>query len=587
MSAVDPRTGQVVYIPGIYSDTEVVSDLAGVVPTFQVAMVLADAEQGYPYNVLDNRWDHETIGWHSLRGSASSAKTWFGQDSDMGVAMAGAKRHGLPAAYCVCMSPLVRASVIATSTGPVNEATIGARRYGWPGNHIKVKVTAGPTLEVTPVKHFSRLTADAASGATRIYVRDNTWAAPNKSITIGDNDSTNEVLVVSKVGVELDSNGQDLFWVEFTSGTAAAYTTAQYAGIVEYDENNKEAPAAFTTTQAMIDWIQKSSHELEAKKEATFSAAALLTVSSATALKDITAWGTVTNGTSPSSGVADYNAFITDQDESQWDAFAEETQKYPRGFLAVSSASTVHGALRDWAVTKRNEGYPIAAVVGCGWGDVVVGAGDDTDPKYRAGVLNSQDVQLVAGGLDRRGAHISTAPAVFGLRMGAPIPHNLTGDDLFYSEVEVRWDERSSGDLTALLRAGVTTYRLSNGQTIRWRVARGLSTLADNAVAWNTATADTALIMQRDLADYVDRIIRTELEATQVGADRVDAASIGAVIARKGEKLLVRRGLVTSFTITSILKNATGTGYDVKWRVTLPVTTDFITMTTTIYLGEE
>ncbi len=583
-----PATGQPVYIPGVYTDTDVVSDLPGPLPAFMVPMVLADAEEGYPITIETDRFDHETVTWWKFRGTASSSRDWFGADSDMATVMAWAKRNGLPNAYCVAINPLTRAKVVATSVGPINQVTIAARKFGAPGGHIKIKCTGGatPTLEVTPLKHYSRLTATAAIAATTIYVRDNSWVRDGMTISIGDATSANVDMIVDSTGTSLDSDGQVLYWVKLTSALAAEQAIADYAMIVEYDDTAMEAPDAFTTVAEMVTWIQESSEYLEAKTEVTFSGAAIIVLATATPIKDVAVWAAPTDGTSPASTSTEYDDFITLIDATGWDEFAESEQVVPQAFYAATDSSTAHGALRDWAIAKRAEGYPVSITTGVGWGDVVLDAGNDTDPKFRLAALNSQDVCLCVGGIDKLASYLTLGPSVYGRRVGGGIPHNLTNDDMFYSEVEVKWDERGSGELTALHRAGACTYRLSMAGTIRYRISQGLSSLQSNASAWNESTADTCLLMQRDLADYVERIMRTDLDMTQVGADEVSPGTIGAVIIRRADKL-VKRGLITGYTITSITLNDSGAGYDVDWRLSLPTTNDFITLRTTIYIGEE
>ena len=187
----------------------------------------------------------------------------------------------------------------------------------------------------------------------------------------------------------------------------------------------------------------------------------------------------------------------------------------------------------------------------------------------------------------RLARYLSFRPAVWGRRLEKGIPHNLTNDDLFYSELEVMWDERESGERTTLHKGGVCVYRLSIQSSIRFRISEGLSTLQANSVSWNESTKDSALVMQRDLADFIDRIIKLDLDGLQVGADEVTAASVGGVVIRRAQLSLLKRGLVTDFRVSSVSLNESGAGFDLQWSVTMPVTTDFITVVTTILIGEE
>lgn len=587
MPSITTPAGRKAYVPGVYSGFDVVSDLPGALPDFQVPLIIGEAEEGYPFDVRGSQEAHENLSPFVLRGTSSSAGTLFGPDSDLAVAFQYAKRHGLPQAYCVAINALTRAKVIATSTGPVNQMTVMAQKYGAPGNWIKIRFNAG-VLEVTPVKNYSRLTANALTTDTRVYVRDNSWVQVDTDVVLGANNVTALTRTVTAVGTDLDANGQVLYWIEFDSALGSALTTAQYAIVLEYDETSKETSPAFSAGegQLLLDWLQNDSEFLNGTKHANFTGALPITLATATALKDITAWGTVTAGTTPSQTPTNHSDFITDLDASETDLFSLETQSIHQAFLIVDGTSTVHASWRDWASAKRAEGWAVSITTGARWGDVVVGAGDDTDPLFRAAALNSQDVALCCGGLDRLDAYLSFAPAVFGRRIEGGIPHNLTNDDLQYTEIEVQWDERNAGELTALHRGGALVYRLSNQSNIRYRISQGLSTLQQNANSWNEVTDDTPLLMQRDLADYIDRILKLDLDERQVGADRVTADTVAAVVVRRAQTSLIKRGLIEEFRVTSITLNESGAGFDVQWAVRLPTTVDFITMVTTILIGE-
>jgi hypothetical protein len=584
MPANETPNGLMVYVPGVYSRVDVVSDLPGALPPFQVPFVIGSADEGIPYDVASKAYAHEVLPWWRLTGTATKTREVYGPDCDLSTGMVYAKRHGLPAAYTVCLSPLTRATILVTSTGPVSQFTIAARSFGAAGGHIKLSLDTG-ALTVTPVKRYSFLTEDASSGDTRIYVRDNSWITEGLTVTIGDNAGADADYEVASTGSSLSPTGQIVRWVELTTSLAADCDVAQYGLVCIHDEARMEAPDAFTTGQEMLDWIQGSSKYLEANKHANFTDVVPINVATATAFKDITAWGTRVDGTSPAAGLSDYQAFIAQMDASGWDEFAEAEQVLPQAFLALSADSEVHAELRDWAGAKRSEGYPISVITGCDWGDIVVSATDDTSPVFRARALNSQDIALVAGGMDYLAAFLSTAAAVFGRRLGAGIPHNLTNDSLLYGTLETRWDERGNGELTSLLKAGVITYRLSQSAPYRFVVAQGISTLQANLSSWNVTTKDTCLLMQRDLADDVDRALKEDLSSQQVGADRVTAATVAATVLRRLQ-LLVKKGKILGFTISSVTLNAGATGYDVAWSVRLPQTIDFINLVTQIQIGD-
>lgn len=577
-------TGESTRIPGVYSNFEVVSSLPGALPDFQIPVVMAAAEWGFPFDIDDHHEAHENYGQFQWVGTPSACKAFYGQDSDMGVVFAEAALHSLPGAYCCCMSALTRASVVATSVGPINEAKIYSRRYGWVGGWIKLQVAGGLQVDVTVPTRFTRLTANAALAATRVYVRDNSWIQIGASYEIGDNTNANVVRTVADKGTEYGATGQKLYWVEFTAAIGANHTTADFAAIAQYPATVTESSATFTTATEVFDWIRNSSKWIDVVQDAAWTGAAWIALAADTCIKEIAVWAAPTDGTSPAPVLADYTDWITDMDATEWDEFVASQGVFPRLFYVADHLSTVHAAMRAWAVSKRVEGYPVAIMSGCAWGDHVIGAGNDTAPEFRAAALNNQDFALAAGGKDFLGAFLSTGPAYFGLRAGSPVGHNLTNDDIQYEQLERLWDERNSGELTTLARAGLLVYRLSAGRRPRYRVMEGLSTLATNDNSWNTVDATTCLTAQRDLADYVDRVFKLELDGMQLGADEVDEASIAAVLHRKATQLR-KAGMITDYKLVQNELDASGAGYNVTPAVKLPTTTDFIGLTTRIVVG--
>lgn len=583
-------TGQVVYIPGVYSKTIVRSDLPGPLPQFHVPVIVGDADEAsYPFNFdsVKVEQEDERHPFVSL-GTTGAVGEEYGPDSDLAVATAFAKRHGMPWSYYIAGNALTRATVPAHSAGPIVQGSIYARKFGAIGGHIQLAVVGGTTVTITPPKRYSRLTADALTGATRLYVKASDWLAPGDVIHVGDNNTANAQKTVASVGSELTSTGQVRYYVEITAALAADLTTAQYGLILQYDTQAQETPAAFSTVQEMMDWFNDESEYLGFQKaSATFTnPASLIALATATPLKEIAAWGVAVPGTSPAGTSGNHTTLIASLDSTDWDRFALDQQVIPRAFLVLSSSDTVHGLWRDWAIAKRTLGESVSIDMGCAWGDVSTTANDDTNPRVRAGTLDCDSVSLWAGGLNKIASYLSLAAATFGLRVGRGLRHNLTNDDLLYDSVERVWDERGAGELTYLHRGGVGTYRLSTaGGSIRYRVSQGLTTRQLNASAWNESDATTPLIMQRDLADFIDRVMREEFDGTQVGADEVTRESVAAVAVRKLQQLK-RRGYITSYTITGIELDATGAGWNVTYSVRLPVTNDYMGLTTTILIGE-
>lgn len=579
--------GRAVYVPGVYTKQIVLASLQGQAPEFLVPVLLGGGWEGRPYNANSRRFSEEPeVTPFVYCGTQSAAQIEYGPDAEVSVGMAYAKRHGLPFAFVSCLSDLVRFEVPVTSTGPIVQFTLYGKKYGAPINHYRLTAPSGTSLVITPVERYTPLTADATGTDRRIYVADNSWLRPGQTVWIGDNNTADATKVIKRIGVEPTADGQDRAYVEFTTTIGGAFALAQYALIYTLSTVSEESPV-FANAQDMIDWLNEESQYLGAHKEGTFSnPASVIAVSSATVLKEISAWGTVVPGESPAPTDGDYDDFIALMDASAWDLFVSTALVVPQAFCALTASSTAQGALRDWAQAKRTEGYPISVTAGCAWGDVVIGAGDDTDPVFRARALNSQDFMLCAGGLNKLGSYLSTAPAVWGRRIGAGVGHNLTNDPLIYSSPEVKWDERNSGELTTLTRAGVVTYRLSVGGVPRFVVSEGLSTLQDNAQAWNPTTGQTPLVMQRDIVDLVQRDLRDNFEQLQVGADNVDTDTTAALAQSRCDYYQRRRQILTSYTINRNEVDDSGAGINLDVCIVPIGTVDFIGITLAVLVGD-
>lgn len=581
--------GQVHYVPGVYTSTKVVSSLPGPLPAFHIPVILGHATHGRPYNVDSKITAVETApGPYQLCRTEAKVAELYGAESDVHRAARVAFRHGLPFAFVGGMSDMVRASIVVDDGGgtPVEQFTLYPRQWGPAPAWAKIKWD-GTTWTTTPVKRYAMLAANAGASATRLYLAgDHTWLTEGAAVVVGSNTVAGVAATVAAVGVELGTDGQRDYWIELAAAAGSALNTSEYALVLQYADRDEVSPD-LATCQALIDWLNASSSHWIAVKHANFDNTDPASVATATAMNAISAWGAVVDGTCPASVTADYTGLVAALNAGAWDAFLIAQGLIPHTYLVADGASAVHAAMRDYATAQRALGYPIAVVTGCRWGDVVLDAGDDTDPLYRAVALNSQDVQLVANGADREAAYISRAAAVFGRRVAGGPAHNLTNDEFVFSEDEVRWDEINSGELSALARRGVVSNKLSIGQTFRYRVSQGSSTLQANATIWNTSDATTWSTMQRDLADYVERVIKTDFEELVIGADKVTEAGVAQLLQRRAERSLVARGYIKpgGFAITAITLNDAGNGYDVAWTVRLPDTVDYLTVTTSILIG--
>lgn len=579
--------GTTKYVPRVYFDTEVRSLLPGPLPEFQIPVIIGRAWEGHPYNADSLVEDGETEpGPFTFVRTATKAAEVYGVNSDIHVAFQWAQRHGLPGAYVMAGNPLTRASVDVDDAANTVQCTLYARSFGAPGGWIGIQFTGG-TLTVTPVKNYAFLADDLGATHTRLqFAYEPEWVKVGGTYNLIDQGSTRQSVTVSRVLQEKDSNGQVVWIVEITASTGDTFSTAQNAALYEYDSNNAEIIDSITNAQEFIDFVNDQSSLLGAEKDVSFDGTIPADEASQVPLQELATWQNATNGSSPAFASSDSAAIVTLMNAHGWEDFALRYGLLPQAYLLVSDDSGVHEDFRDYALTERARGYPISVTAGVGWGDTVIDAGDDTDPKFRTNALDSQDFSLWGPGIDGLAPYLSLAPAIFGLRVSGGIGHNLTNDELIFSELETRWDEINSGELTTLLRAGFGTVKLSTGRTVRHRVAQGLSTLQSNAgLIWNETTKDTWSLMQRDLADFIDRVQFVDLEEDIVGADQVDPNVIAATLQRRAQLSLIRRNYLVEYKITLIELNDAANGFNVDQSYRLRPLTDYIGMTSSILIG--
>lgn len=583
MPYVVDATGAIHYEPGYYGVIRAAANGPGPLPNFLVPVMVVDSYSGFPSNWIaasDRFTDELTRLPFVLVTNSSDAKAAFG-DSAMTTAFNVAKRHGLPRAYCISAGKLVRWSIVVPSTGPVSQFTLAGYYWGFPAGWTKIKWASSIFSFSVPEK-LTKITANVASGATRIYVENNDWVVQGQTLELGDNDSVNEAVVVLATGRETNSDGTYKPYIDLTAVTAAAYTTAAYAAIALYGTNVTTSTAfASGEGQKLIDWINANGGTaLRAQRHGNFTGALPIAVSSLTPMKDVSGWGTKTLGTSPAASASDIQDFLDDMDERLYDDFVDAVGQPPREWFLGSSDATAHANMSTWLRTQRatSTARGAAVTLGCAWGDIVLSASDSTSPAYRARQLDNQDVRLVAVGADGVGSNLSLAPAVFGLRVGGGLRNNLTNKQFIgFSVYEKRWTEAQR---ETLCRAGVISYKLTSiSGASRKVVIQGLNALQANAATWND-NGTTPFIQQRSLADFVDFVLKTDCFDRVIGAE-VDIDFVRGMVATRAEQLVNER-YVQSFTINSIQRNTEGTGYEIDWLVTLPGVTDYVTAITTI-----
>ena len=582
MPQIQGPDGRTHVIPGVYSTTRVRSSLPGPLVEFLVPVILGQADEGIPF-----RWDGslkqtdepEQGGFQYLSTDGAVGEA-FGPESELRQAMAWAKRHGLPGAYVGALNALTRASIEVQSTGPVDEYTLYAKKAGYPSNWIKLQALADGVWEFTPLKHYTRILADKADGVFRIVVRDNSWIRIGATIHVGSNTVDSETAVVLDKGDVLDSNGQiEQYIIVDTDISAVAVT--DYAVVFQYDETGKETITPVDTdTDSIVDAINQQSDLFWAVADGSASGSAAISLAGATALIEISAWGTATAGASPALTATDSDAWITWMNQGGFQDFAIRYRQLPRAYFVVSSVADVHTDFSDYAIVQRQLDLPISVTFGTAWGESAAAIAT------RTAALDNEDIHLCVGGLDSIASYISMAAAVFGRMVEGGNLHNLTSDPLQYATVEKKWTRT---ELKSLHRAGAVAYRLQLSGAFRFVVSQGLNTLQDNAgPIWNETTSKTWSIMQRNIADFVARQLADDLYRSELGDDVVTPNSISTVLIRRADRSLERRGYIVpgSYAIESIAVNEAGSGYDIEHRYKFPTLSDYLTVRNTIVIGD-
>lgn len=581
--------GQEQWIPGAAVREDVVSQGAVAIGGFLVPIIVGDAFEGHPYNASSLQYaSEESLTAFKYVGTDSGVARYFGPGSDIAVAAKYYKRGGGPGAYFVCSAPLTRASIPVTSTGPVNQFTLYGAKFGAPSNFIKVQ-WASSIMSITPVRNFALLSVAAASTAKRIYLKGgckyqkpHDWIVQGQTVNFGDGATAAFTGVVAAKGEEFSSTGQVLYYIDLTTAIGTALAITEWACVFEYDANAVIVSPTFAAGdgQGLIDWINtnawyRGEKILGAHRHADFTGALPIAVSSATVLREISAWGSVTDGTSPAGGLTNHQSITDSLESTWWDEFRATYDKTPYAFLICSSDTSIHA---DWSafatLAAANALAPVpgwqnvAIYTGAAYGDTSVTATNSTSAVWRAAQINSQYFRLFAGQVDRLAPYLSFAAYGFGLRIGRGEVHDLTNDPLgTEAEITQRWDEVNLGQLTALIRAGVITYQLSASAPVQYVISAGVTTSQASREVWNEATNATSVDMTRVLADFAQAYLR-QLYSSEpfTGGDEVDIPLITSA-ANDSLAYLLSRGIASEVSLQTVSLADNGAGYNITPRI--------------------
>ena len=566
------ENGLTTNIPGVvdYEET-VVLGRDGPVPQFMVPIIIGTGLTGYPVNFDSvKQTDEATKGAFTKCSGDGDVRSIFHPQSDIAIAYQNAQEAGLPMAFCGAVNALVRAKVVAQSgSGPaVDEFTLYSRLFGAVGGHHKVKYASG-IIEITPVRNSAFLSENAASTDTRIYIYSQDpgrspieWVQPGRTYTLGDNSTPNFTATVLKTGYEIDSNGQYKYYIDFTQqlGTALTAFGSDYALIVEYSDDVEKNDTAFLAGegQKLVDWIKTNSKYLSAEKASSFTGTLPNDVATSTPIKEITAWGTVTDGASPLVTSSDWTTFFTNYQNTYWDDFRQRHGITPYLHLMLTELSVDHAKAVSFANNRWTNKTPVTFYLGAGYTDVAVGAGNDTAPEYRANALNSQHVALCAGKVKKLAPYLSLAAMAFGFAAANGSTVALTNKEIPRSwHIDKVWTD---DDLETLIGGGVLTYMLRQADPATWVVAEDANTNQDRSTTWSAATNTTSLMHSRHAVNEWWAGLRNKLASMFPGNTSVTPALVAQVLYNWDQTALNRGLIVERKPPSSIdVNNVTGT----------------------------
>lgn len=581
--------GNVTVVPGVY--LKQIVERYGALPLDQFLVPVVIGRGDYVetfYDVEGSREAHETMTPWLYVGNASTAASKFGQGSEIAEAMANAAKHGFSSAYVVVANPVTRASIIAQTATPTKQFKLSARKWGTPGGYCKV-AWDGTTLTLTGVKRFWKVEADIAAAATRLYVDHLIGISPGMSLVLGDNNSTVETVEVYSSGEYIKSDGQRGFYIDLVAGTSGAFTTSQYALLVEYDTAETAVVSEdFSTCEEMIEWIRSTSKVFTATKDAAFTNAYPANLAESLVKEIAATWVTPVVGTSPAAGTSNHQDVIALFYGPGLERFHADTALMPSLFLLLEQDEDIHALWAQFTLDRRAFGFPAYAISGPDWDETDLGGGSaPSDPRARARAIDNQSFVLCSPGWDRRPPYLTAAPALWAMLAAGGVGHNVVNDAFKFTLPEKNWDEVNLGELTTAIRGGVCTLMYQFRRNKGYVVAEGCSTLRSNALAWNEDTYDTPLIHQRILADAIERATADTL-AFFVGLDEVDLVQVAAKVSATGAQLEERLAWVEpgTFEITSLTEDGDA-GFNLQWRARPRRARNFIGSTFTVIAGEE
>jgi hypothetical protein len=531
--------GQTHTVPGAYGTMKVSNAGASGIPRFNGLLIIGNARQGIPYTAGKG---NEVI---KPFVSASDAKKFHGY-GDIITCINQAKLGGAGTVFTLTPAKLTRVTVPIKDSAESTIFNLSPAIYGASGNDARIKIAKTATdilVDITPVKYSKFITADIDVAGT-------------KTIPVEDIDGVN-------VG--------DLVYLE-DNNTTTNYTSAQ---VVEIDKDLKRiiVDTTITSLQKAKD-ARLFKQNIEGKKSKLFAidTTNLLTkimdfINSTgvfVASRDISNNGDITLvdnvddfigklvtlpadlGASPVATATDYND-LADELPKLLEEYTNFTKNRIRILLVASPDATVHAKYLALSKTLRSNQYSILVITGADLGDADKQENDVAHPINRARALNSGNFHIAGFGYDDLPAYLSLAPQVAGIISGNPIKRNLTKDTIIATKVEKFLGEYNKETETSkYVDNGVLT--ISSGKN-GFYITQGVNTYQKHDSVWNEDDADTYLIQQRQIADYVFEGFREEMEAG-AGEDDFDEVKAMNRGIQKLDKYLAE-GVITDRSLST------------------------------------
>lgn len=402
------------------------------------------------------------------------------------------------------------------------------------------------TFSITPPKDVKMVGSNITSGDKYIYLKGIEDLYPGKTINLSlgaTSTSTTDLVTIKSIDPKWTSSGYKVYLEPTATLPSIAYSTANFSFAFSPDLSRKET-YVFVGSEWTIANVVKVINDTSEIVLAAVAGTVTPSVASTTYLGWY-AFGTDTFPTSPAVSSTNYAA-IASLLPTMFREFEIAYKTKIRLIDLGTSSATDHAVFRDIAVTLRDNPIlsPVQIIAGTAMGDTQTVGSADTNPTYRAYNLNSDEIQLVAGGVDNMPAYLSHSSLIFGIRISSPVLHNVTRDKLPISSVEKKWTYL---ELEKLIKGGVTTYNQNrNGRYVCFSI----NTYQDQSQQWNKEDKKTFLTAQRDKADFVYRGLLEHLDNNSIGTDSSREDITKALDTYINGKML-ENGYVTGYSLSS------------------------------------